>query len=93
MKFFIPLTLAAGLLAAPALAQTADEQQACMNDAFRVCSEFIPNRERVTACMVQNKSQLGAPCRAVMARYAQPGVTHSARRSVIRAENARAQAD
>lgn len=96
MKILVSIVLAAGLIGAPALAQTPDEQQACMNDAFRVCSEFIPDRDRVTACMVQNKSQLGAPCRAVMARYAQPGAasaTHSARRAVIRAENARAQAE
>jgi hypothetical protein len=58
-----------------ALAQSAEEQQACMNDAFRVCSATIPDRARTTACMVQKKSQLSAACQAVMARYAPPAAT------------------
>jgi len=67
------LTLAVALslatLSTAAVAQTAQEQQACMNDAFRVCSATIPDRNRTIACMIQKKAQLSAACQAVMAKY------------------------
>ena len=63
------------LLSASAFAQTSEEQNLCMNDAFRVCSHTIPDRGRTVACMVQNKSQLSAPCQMVMDKYAQPTTT------------------
>lgn len=48
----------------PAQAYTPEQQQACTDDAFRVCGSEIPDVDRVTACMVRNKSQLSPPCRA-----------------------------
>jgi hypothetical protein len=69
------IALAAALtvvLSTSALAQTAEEQQACMNDAFRVCSHTIPDRARTTVCMVQNKTQLSQACQMVMNKYAPP---------------------
>ena len=56
----IILALSAGTIA---LAETAEEQQACTNDAFRLCSAEIPDVDRVTACMVRNQSQLSPGCR------------------------------
>jgi hypothetical protein len=47
---------------------TADEQQACTGDAFRLCSSDIPDVDRITACMIRNKSQLSPACR-VFFRY------------------------
>jgi hypothetical protein len=64
----VALTLAT--LSTTAIAQTAQEQQACMNDAFRVCSATIPDRTRTVACMVQHKAELSAACQTVMAKYA-----------------------
>jgi hypothetical protein len=66
----IAAALTLGVLSTAAFAQTAEEQQACMNDAFRVCSATIPDRARTTACMIQHKSQLSAACQMVMAKYA-----------------------
>jgi hypothetical protein len=57
------------LPAAAALAETFAEQQACENDAFRVCGAAIPDRHRVFVCLMQNKSALSDACRNVMARY------------------------
>lgn len=71
----VALTLAT--VSTGAIAQSNEEQQACMNDAFRVCSATIPDRARTTACMVQNKSQLSAACQVVMDRYA-PATTATA---------------
>ena len=45
-------------------AYTADEQQACSGDAFRLCSAAIPDVDRVTVCMTRNKAQLSPGCRA-----------------------------
>jgi hypothetical protein len=44
-------------------AYTAEEQQACSGDAFRLCSAEIPDVDRVTVCMVRHKSQLSPGCR------------------------------
>ena len=70
MNRFVVAAALSLLSAGAAIAQSSDDQQACMNDAFRVCSATIPDRARTTACMVQNKSQLSAACQAVMAKYA-----------------------
>jgi hypothetical protein len=45
-------------------AYTEDQQSACTGDAFRLCSSEIPDVDRVTVCMVRNKSQLSPGCRA-----------------------------
>jgi hypothetical protein len=44
-------------------AYTQEEQAACSNDAFRLCSAEIPDVDRVTACMVRNQTQLSPGCR------------------------------
>jgi hypothetical protein len=44
-------------------AYTFEQQQACMGDAFRLCSSEIPSVGRVTACMVRLQSQLSPGCR------------------------------
>jgi hypothetical protein len=52
-------------------AYTPEEQQACSDDAFRVCGPEIPDVDRVTACMIRNKSQLSPGCR-VFFRSSEP---------------------
>src|SRR5262249_26391943 len=46
-----------------ASAETSEERQACIGDAFRVCWSAIPNRNNVLQCLVENKSQLNPDCR------------------------------
>src|SRR3954469_15581306 len=77
IRLTLALAFTAGLLSTAAGAQSSEDQQACMNDAFRVCSATIPDRARTTACMVQNKSQLSAACQVVMDKYA-PATTATA---------------
>jgi hypothetical protein len=66
-NFYLGLMLASALSVAalPAASQgyTPEEQQACSDDAFRLCSAEIPDVDRVTLCMVRNKSQLSPGCR------------------------------
>jgi|ERR1700760_1692906 hypothetical protein len=48
-----------------ARAYTAEQQQACSDDALRLCSAEIPDVDRVTVCMVRNKSRLSPRCRVI----------------------------
>jgi hypothetical protein len=45
-------------------AYTPEQQQACSDDAFRLCQAEIPDIDRITVCMIRNKSQLSPRCRA-----------------------------
>jgi hypothetical protein len=45
---------------------SAEAQQMCTGDAFRLCSSEIPNIPKITACMFKHRTDLSAPCRAVM---------------------------
>lgn len=45
---------------------SAEAQQMCTGDAFRLCSSEIPNISKITACMVKHRSELSAGCRIVM---------------------------
>src|SRR6202045_1544830 len=57
------LATARSVSTTPSQAYTAEEQQACSGDAFRLCSAEIPDVDRVTVCMVRNKSRLSPGCR------------------------------
>jgi hypothetical protein len=62
------IILATGLLLgmiSTASAYTAEQQQLCTDDAFRLCGADIPDVDRVTACMVKHKSELSAGCKSV----------------------------
>src|SRR2546423_15653049 len=68
----ILLGVALAMLSTAAIAQSAEEQNLCMNDTFRVCSHTIPDHGRTVACMVQNKAKLSSACQMVMDKYATP---------------------
>jgi len=80
MNAFLSSTLRrAGLVAAfavsfPALSSSAsfafsaEAQQMCTSDAFRLCSSEIPNIPAITACMYKHKADLSTGCRTVMDR-------------------------
>jgi hypothetical protein len=63
------LALAASLSAlstTSSFAFSAEAQQMCTSDAFRLCSSEIPNIDRITACMFKHKAELSVGCRTVM---------------------------
>ena len=68
MRILRPLILSSCvLLAGAAAAQaagTAADRRACRSDAMRLCREFIPNTQRITACMRRNMAQLSPACQA-----------------------------
>ncbi|GKQ54513.1 hypothetical protein [Bradyrhizobium sp. Ce-3] len=61
--------------AAPASSQeyrgTWEQQMACTPDVMRLCSDQIPDTNRIVACLRQNTALLGSSCRAVFESNAQ----------------------
>jgi hypothetical protein len=47
---------------------SAEAQQMCTGDAFRLCSSDIPNIPKITACMYKHRADLSTGCRTVMDR-------------------------
>ena len=47
---------------------SSEAQQMCTGDAFRLCSDEIPNISKITACMMKKRASLSTGCRAVMDR-------------------------
>ena len=64
--------LAASMWSGAAFAYTPEQQQACTGDAMRICGAFVPDVDRITACMIQNKSQLSPGCRVYFRAGAEP---------------------
>jgi hypothetical protein len=72
--FIVVVVLLAAMLAADAGAAfrqgqfvppepTASQTAACTEDAFRLCGEFMPDREMVKACMVKKRHLLSPTCK------------------------------
>jgi hypothetical protein len=55
-------------LSTASFAFSAEAQQMCTGDAFRLCSSEIPNIPKVTACMMKHRADLSTGCRMVMDR-------------------------
>ena len=51
--------------ATPATAQSSNAADLCTPDVFRLCSEFVPDRDRITACLKRKTRQLSPGCRSV----------------------------
>jgi len=75
MKTSSTLAIALLCIALSPLAVTAgtqEDQTACMNDAMTVCSQFIPDRERVAVCLISNRSRISEACRTTLRHFNQP---------------------
>lgn len=70
-KASVALAFAAAVSAlssSASFAFSAEAQQMCTGDAFRLCSAEIPNVPKITACMVKHRGQLSSGCRVVLDR-------------------------
>jgi hypothetical protein len=56
---------------------TADERQACEPDVNRLCSQFIPDRDKIILCLNQKVRELNPSCRSVILFYAQQQICAS----------------
>jgi hypothetical protein len=70
-KLLFASTFAFGMLTTASYAYTQEQQQMCTGDAMRLCSSEIPDVDRVTACMVRQRTLLSDGCKAVF-RYQPP---------------------
>jgi hypothetical protein len=80
MKTHIALalvTFCAALTPAIVRADSQDDQQACMSDALSVCSEFIPDRDRVGSCLAANRSRISPACQQAIKRFTPQTATRS----------------
>ena len=71
------LCVAVAIALAPLAARAGEQedQAACINDALTICSEFIPDRERVAGCLFANRDRISPACRTVLARFDQPAAS------------------
>jgi hypothetical protein len=52
--------------AGPAAAQgTPQQRAACEQDAYRFCSQYIPDENRTANCLRRHRVSLSPPCRAL----------------------------
>jgi hypothetical protein len=63
LGLMLATALSVSLWPAASRAYTPEQQQACSDDALRLCSADVPDVERITACMIRNKEQLTPGCR------------------------------
>jgi hypothetical protein len=59
---------ASALSSTSSFAFSAEAQQMCTGDAFRLCGSEIPNISKITACMIKQRASLSTGCRTVMDR-------------------------
>lgn len=64
LGLMLATALAVSLWPAASEAYSPEQEQACTGDAMRLCSAYIPDVDRITVCMIQNKSRLTPGCRA-----------------------------
>ena len=72
MKMYMTLGLAIFAVTLFSASASADEQggsQACLQYAFSMCGQFIPDRERVAACLISNRSRVSPACRSALSHF------------------------
>jgi hypothetical protein len=64
LRIFLLVTASLSAAATAQAQGTAEQQSACIDDAFRFCRADIPIVSRIEACLESNKSKLTPACRA-----------------------------
>ena len=75
-KLLVATALAFSALTSASYAYSPEQQQMCQGDAMRLCGEFIPDVDRITACMIAKKPQLSEGCRAVFDQQQQSSASY-----------------
>ena len=63
----LTMLLIAGGSASPAAAQASDAADKCTGDVMRLCSEFVPDADRIVVCLKAKRRQLSPECRGALA--------------------------
>ena len=76
MRGVFAATIVVGVLAAwplsAARAESDADREACTPEVHRLCGQYIPDRERIIACLKHNMKLLVPACRKVMSRPYRP---------------------
>jgi len=64
-KLLVATAFVLSLLSTSSFAYTPEQQQMCSGDAMRLCGEYIPDVNRITACMIDKYSALSDGCKSV----------------------------
>ncbi|WP_426611404.1 hypothetical protein [Bradyrhizobium sp. McL0616] len=83
------LALAVLIQPGSSFAYTPEQQQACSPDAMRLCGEFVPNVDAITACMIQKKAQLSPQCRPFFRQGPEPSEVRAGRPANIKPHTAK----
>jgi hypothetical protein len=75
LGLWLATALAVSMWPAAGRAYTPEEQQACSDDAMRICGAYVPDVDRITACMVQHRAQLSPGCRVYFRPEPEAAVT------------------
>jgi hypothetical protein len=59
---------------------TINPEQACRDDAFKLCNDFIPDRDKVGACLRRKARSLSKDCRTVVFSGGPRGAKHKTAR-------------
>ena len=60
------IALIAVVSAKPAAAQASDAADRCTPDVMRLCSEYIPDANRIVGCLKAKRRQLSTSCRSAL---------------------------
>jgi hypothetical protein len=66
----------------PARADDAEAARLCRGDAFKLCLSEIPDRDRITACMVRNRARLSPGCQTVFNKPSRPATVEAASHTI-----------
>jgi hypothetical protein len=91
VAFILAVTL--GSIGVSFAQNSQEEQQACMDDAFKFCGQAIPDRERVFYCLVQNKTGITPRCLAALAPFIPPDPPPPAVKRTAKAKKKEAKKD
>jgi hypothetical protein len=73
--WMLAIALAVMLWPQAGRAYTPEQEQACSGDAMRLCGAYVPDVDRITVCMIQNRSQLSPGCRVYFRPDPEPAIT------------------
>jgi hypothetical protein len=78
------IAAAAGLallfVASPASAQAPDAADRCTPDVMRLCSEFVPDADRIVVCLKRKQRQLSPSCRSALEPQSKASKTNKAKK-------------
>lgn len=63
------LCCADGVSAVTASAESQEERQACIGDAFKFCLSAIPDRNSVFICLTDHRNLISTACQIALAPY------------------------